>query len=95
MAPKGTGSGSRGGGSKPTRRFVTPRKDGGYAVEGPKSKRASSIEPTKKAAEKRAKEIVQNLGGGEVTFKDKQGRIIDSDTVRPGNDPNPPKDTKH
>lgn len=48
-----------------------------------------------KSAERRAKDIVRNLGGGEVTFRDDRGRIVDSDTVAPARDPNPPKDTKH
>jgi hypothetical protein len=80
---------------KPTRRIVSPRPEGGYEVKAPKSHRASAVEPTKKAAGARAKEIVTNLGGGEVTYRDKSGRIVDSDTVGGGNDPNPPRDRKH
>ena len=41
------------------------------------------------------KEIVGNLGGGEVVIHRPDGTIRDSDTVPPGNDPNPPKDTRH
>lgn len=80
----------------PVRRIVQPIKDGkGYKVIAPKAERASAIEPTKKAAGARAKEIVTKLGGGEVTYKDDKGRIVDSDTVGKGNDPNPPKDKRH
>jgi len=32
----------------------------------------------------RAREIVRNQGGGELRIKNEQGRLIDSDTVRPG-----------
>src|ERR1044071_7173303 len=36
----------------------------------------------------RGREIVRNLGGGELRIHDQQGRIRDSDTISPGNDPN-------
>ncbi len=99
-------SGSGGGGRKttsnsprkggPERRIVQPLKGGkGYEVVAPHAERASAVTPTKKAAAARAKTIVENLGGGEVTFKDDKGRIVDSDTVGRGNDPNPPKDMRH
>jgi hypothetical protein len=42
----------------------------------------------------RAREIVHNAGGGEVKIHGRDGRIRDSDTVAPGNDPNPPRDKK-
>ncbi len=78
----------------PERRIVQPTDDG-YEVVKPHHQRASATAPTKAAAAKRAKEIVTNLGGGEVTFKNNRGRIVDSDTVGGGNDPNPPRDRKH
>jgi Uncharacterized protein conserved in bacteria (DUF2188) len=91
-----SGRGSSGGGrSQPTRRFVSRDPAGGYRVDAPNASRASAKAPTKREAERRAKDIVRNLGGGEVTFRDDRGRIVDSDTVAPGRDPNPPKDTKH
>lgn len=82
-------------GSKPTRRIVSPVKGGGYRVDAPGAKRASATAPTKAAATQKAKTIVSNQGGGEVTFRDAQGRIENSNTVRPGNDPSPPRDKKH
>lgn len=58
--------------------------------------RASTIVKTQKEAEKIAKELAGNSGGGEVRIhKPNGGPIRDSDTVAPGNDPNPPKDRKH
>lgn len=99
--PGSKGSGGRGGSptgtgrGQPTRRFVGPDPAGGYRIDAPGSSRASGKAPTKRAAEQRAKEIVRHLGGGEVTFRDERGRITDSDTVKPGRDPSPPKDTKH
>ena len=67
----------------------------GWAVKGPNSERASAVAPTQREAEARAKQIVGNLGGGEVRIQGTNGRFRDSDTVAPGNDPNPPRDTKH
>lgn len=89
--------GAKGGSGKGgvTRRIVSRDPGGGYRVDAPGAKRASAKEPTKAAAEKRAKEIVRNLGGGEVTTRRKDGRFNDSDTVKPGRDPFPPRDTKH
>lgn len=94
---RGSSGGSKGGGNKgqPTRRIVSPDPKGGFRIDAPGAKRASDKAPTQGAAEKRAKQIVKNLGGGEVTTRGKDGRIKDSDTVKPGNDPFPPRDKKH
>ena len=67
----------------------------GWAVRGSHSKRASSVHDTQQEAENRAKAIVSGLGGGEVRIQDRFGRWRDSDTVPPGNDPIPPRDSKH
>ena len=75
-------------------RHVTPHPDGGWQVERPNSDRASARTDTQAEAADRAREIVHNLGGGEVAIHDRQGRIRDSDTVAPGHDPNPPKDKR-
>lgn len=75
-------------------RYVTKHPDG-WAVKAPHSERASSVYDTQREAEQRAKEIVGNLGGGEVRIQGMDGRWRDSDTVPPGNDPNPPKDKRH
>lgn len=88
-----SGKGGRSGG--PERRIVSPVKGGGYRVDKPGSQRASATAATKKEAEQIAKRIVRNAGGGEVTFRDHLGRISDSDTVRPGKDPYPPRDKRH
>jgi hypothetical protein len=76
-------------------RHVVPDPEGGWNVRAPGSERASSHHDTQAEAEGRAKQIVGNLGGGEVIIHDRHGRIRDADTVPPGNDPNPPKDRKH
>ena len=77
-----------------TRRHVVSR-DGKWAVVAPDSERASSVHNTQAEAIARAKEVVGNLGGGEVTVHGQDGKIRDSDTVAPGNDPSSIKDKKH
>jgi hypothetical protein len=67
----------------------------GWAVKGAGARRASDVTSTQREAEQRAKDIVQNLGGGEVRIQGRNGRWRDSDTVPPGNDPCPPRDEKH
>lgn len=76
----------------PNRRIVQQRPEGGWEVKAPKAERASSTHSTQGDAIDRARQILQNSGGGELTIKDREGRIRDSDTVFPGNDPNPPRD---
>jgi len=75
-------------------RHVTPHPKDGWQVKNPGSDRASARTNTQAEAIERAREIVGNSGGGEVVIHGRDGRIRDSDTIRPGNDPNPPKDTK-
>lgn len=80
--------------SKPNDRHVTPNAAGGWDVVKPGASRASSHHDTQAEAIDRAREIVINVGGGEVTIHNRQGRIRDRDTIAPGNDPNPPRDRK-
>jgi hypothetical protein len=80
---------------KGNNRHVVPNNDGGWDVKAPGARRSSSHHDTQVAAEKRAKEIVANKGGGEVRIHGRDGRIRDSDTVAPGNDPHPPWDRRH
>jgi len=76
-------------------RYVVNHPDG-WAVKKPHAERASAVFSTQKAAEQRAKEIVRNLGGGEVRIQRKgSAEWRDSDTVAPGNDPRSSRDTKH
>jgi Uncharacterized protein conserved in bacteria (DUF2188) len=42
----------------------------------------------------RAREIVHRSGGGEVVIHRPDGSIGDSDTVSPGQDPDPPRDRR-
>jgi hypothetical protein len=82
------------GGDGANRRNVTPAGDGNWAVHRPGTSRASSIHRTQAEAIARAHESLENTGGGELTVHGRDGRIRDSDTVAPGNDPNPPKDRR-
>jgi len=60
----------------------------------PGAAHASSVHRTQAEAIARAREILGNDGGGELTIQGRDGRIRDSDTVAPGRDPYPPKDTR-
>jgi Uncharacterized protein conserved in bacteria (DUF2188) len=62
-------------------RHVVPNPNGGSDVKAPGAKRASARAPTQAQAERRAKEIVSNQGGGEVRIHGRDGRIRDSDTI--------------
>ena len=61
-------------------RYVQPRPEGGWEVVKEKHERASATTRTKSEAVTRAREIVNNLGGGEVRIKNLDGRLADSDT---------------
>ena len=68
---------------------------GDWRVKREGAERAAGVFDTQREAEKAAKELVGNTGGGEVKIHKPTGPIRDSDTVKPGNDPNPPRDKKH
>lgn len=76
-------------------RHIVPHPNGGWDVKKPNADRASSHHETQREAEARAKEILTHNGGGEAVIHDREGKIRDSDTVPPGRDPSPPKDTRH
>lgn len=76
-------------------RHVEPDPNGGgWDITAPGASRRSGHEDTQAAAINRAREIVGNSGGGEVVIHGRNGKIRDSDTVFPGNDPNPPRDRR-
>lgn len=77
-------------------RTVYRRDDGTWVNKRNDSDKASSLHPTQQDAENAAKDMLRNQGGGEVTVQGtNQGRFIKKDTVPPGNDPFPPKDSEH
>jgi hypothetical protein len=71
------------------RRIVVPHPDG-WQVRPSNGARASVVTQTKSEAVGRALEILRNLGGGELTVHDTDGRVTDSDTVASRDDPYPP-----
>jgi Uncharacterized protein conserved in bacteria (DUF2188) len=75
-------------------RHVVKNPKSGWDVKASGAKKASAHEKTQAQAEKTAKKIVGNAGGGEVVIHGRDGKIRDKDTVAPGRDPNPPKDKK-
>jgi hypothetical protein len=75
---------------------VAKNKDSGlWQIKKEGAQRVSDLADTQKEAEKIAKKLCANAGGGEVKIHSPKGPIRDSDTVAPGNDPNPPKDKKY
>lgn len=71
------------------------KEKGKWRVRKEGANKVSEYADTQKEAEKRAKELSANSGGGEVRIHGLDGKIRDSDTVKPGNDPKSSKDTKY
>lgn len=66
-----------------------------WGAKRERAERVSQYFDTQAEAERAAKGFSSNSGGGEVRIHGLDGRIRDSDTVAPGNDPSPPKDKVH
>lgn len=81
--------------SKGRDRTVSRRPDGRWENKRNDSDRASSLHPTQREAEQAAREMLRNQGGGELTTKGRDGKFRSKDTIAPGRDPNPPRDTEH
>lgn len=71
---------------------VVKNNDGGWKILREGAERASGFENTQIEAEFEAKRLTSNLGGGEVRTHGLDGKIRDSDTVKPARDPFPPRD---
>ena len=80
--------------SNPNNRHIVPDPDGGWDVRAPGADRASGHFGKQSDAYERARQIVGNLGGGEVVIHGTDGRIRNSNTID-RRDPDPPRDTKH
>jgi hypothetical protein len=81
--------------SKDRDRTIYKRGDGKWVNKRNDSERASSTHDTQKGAIESGRGMLQNQGGGELTAKGLDGKIRSKDTVAPGSDPCPPKDTEH
>lgn len=73
--------------SSDNNRFVVPNKDGGWDVKASGAQRASAHTRTQKEAIDRAREIIENKGGGELSIANREGKIRAKDTIPNGNDP--------
>jgi len=71
------------------------QRDGVWVNKRNDASRVSSKHSTQADAEKSAKDMLTNQGGGELTIKGRDGKIRSKDTITPGNDPNPPRDREH
>jgi hypothetical protein len=76
-------------------RFVSPRPDGTWANQRAGAQKPASVHETQKAAIEAARQNLINAGGGELNVQGRDGQIRSKDTIAPGNDPCPPKDTEH
>ena len=81
--------------SKDRDRTIYRRPDGRWANKRNDSERASNVHDTQRDAIDAARRNLANQGGGELTVKGRDGRFRSKDTVTPGNDPFPPRDTEH
>ncbi|MCK4822018.1 DUF2188 domain-containing protein [bacterium] len=81
--------------SKGRDRTVYKRSDGKWANKRNDADRPSGIHDTQRDAAEQAREMLNNQGGGELSIKGLNGRIRSKDTIKPGNDPFPPRDTEH
>ena len=81
--------------SKPQDRMVYRRGDGQWVNQRNDADKASSLPDTRKDVIAAAKQMLGNQGGGELTTKGLNGQIRSKDTIDPGNDPFPPRDTEH
>lgn len=75
--------------------MVYRRPDGQWANERNDADRASSVHETQQEAIDAARQNLLNQGGGELSVQGLDGRIRSKDTIAPGNDPCPPRDTEH
>ena len=70
------------------------RADGKWLNKMNDASKASSTHDTQKEAVSSAKQMLSK-NGGELVIKGKNGKIRSKDTIPPGNDPFPPRDTEH
>ena len=71
------------------------RRGGEWVNKRNDSDRASSVHKTQDDAVRAARDNLANQGGGELTIKGRDGLIRSKDTIPPGNDPLPPRDSEH
>ncbi len=62
---------------------VVPDPAGGWNVVVPGTRKVKSHHATQRAAERQAKELLRQSGGGEAVIHGQDGRIRDAETVAP------------
>ena len=77
--------------SKDQDRMVYQNDDGDWSNKRNDASRSSSNHSTQQAAIDAAREMLGNQGGGEISIQGQNGKIRDKITIKPGNDPFPPK----
>lgn len=68
-------------------RHVVPDPKGGWNVTKPGASRASVHTDTQAQAIDRARTIIGNDGGGDMSIHGRNGAVRAKDTIAPGNDP--------
>ena len=81
--------------SKGRDRTVYRRPDGKWVNKRNDANRASSLHDTQNEAANEAKRNLRNQGGGELTIQGRDGKFRSKDTIKPGKDPFPPRDTEY
>lgn len=81
--------------SKGKDRTVYRRPDNKWANKRNDSGNASTLHNTQADAVTAARQMLQNQGGGELTTMGQDHKIRSKDTIAPGHDPFPPRDTEH
>lgn len=71
------------------------QRDGQWVNQRNGADRAGSVHDTQSQAIDAARQMIQNAGGGELTVQGRDGKFRSKDTIAPGNDPCPPRDTEH
>lgn len=69
--------------SKGNDRTVYRRDDGAWVNKRNDAGRASSVHSTQRDAEKAARDMLKNQGGGELTTMGEDGRIRNKDSIAP------------
>jgi hypothetical protein len=76
-------------------RSVFRREDGSWVNKRNDADKAGSLHQTQAEAWNTARQMLQHEGGGELTVMGIHGVIVSKDTIAPGADPTPPRDTEH
>ena len=74
---------------------IVYRRDDGKWVDKRLDAEKGRLHDTQRDAEDAARDTLGRSGGGELITKGRDGKIRSKDTIKPGRDPNPPRDSEH